>query len=123
MDEHMPPQIPSSSSDDERDDAWQDIGSHKPLTPEEKQILAAQGVGSERLVQREKSHQDDIRRGIGTSEPPLNDDARVNARQQYLEISRARLEVRRQQAMQITDESERLHELARIRAEDEKLNK
>lgn len=128
MDEHIPPQDPNGTDDDagEKYDKWQDIGSREPaspLTPDQAQALGAQGLGGGRLVAREKSRQDDISHGIGTNEPPLPEDARASAHNLSIEIRRARLQERRNRANQMPEGSEKSDELARIRMEEDKLDK
>jgi len=116
MDEHMQPR-------DERDDVWQDIGSRKPLEEADVQRLGSLGFGGERIVRRERDRQGNIAQGIGTNEPPLDNEARAAAHDQYLQIRIAGLEARRREILQEPESSDRTDKLARIRAEMDKLSK
>ena len=124
----MPPQDPNDpdTTDEDRTDVWEETGSRaplRPLTPDEQRALGAQGLGGKRIVAREASRQDDIRRGIGTNEPPLIQSEREKAVLTSLQVQQARLTQLRLMAEALPESSERSHELAVLRSEQEKLDK
>lgn len=80
---------------EESDDhsVWEDIGSHRPLTTDERRLFAAQAIGNPREVARAKDVQFYADKGIGRVEPDeRTDDEKRRAHDAYIA---ARAEVTR----------------------------
>jgi hypothetical protein len=124
----MPPKDPNDpdTTDDDQVTAREDIANYgpaEPLAPDSARALGSQGLGGKRIVEREASRLDDVKRGIGTNEPPLTIEAREQAMKTSLEIQQARLDQRRAAVMSLPEGSERSDQLARIQVEQEKSDK
>ena len=124
----MPPQDPNDpdTTDDDQTDVWEDVGSRapaRPLTDDEVMALGAQGLGGEAVRQRYLDRQFYINQGIGNNEPPLDAEAKAAAVATSLQIQQERLDGRREIAEAMPEGSERTEALAKIRVEQENLDK